>query len=388
MKRIYFLYTHPIQYFSPLQKKIEASGVCRSIVLYCEDTTSGYYDTEFGKKINWDIPLLSGYTHKFIANSGWARLGGFFRYSNWGIRRELHKDKCDILVVHGWSYATAIFAIIIARSRGIKVWLRGENPHNQEVQKSFINRLFKKVLLQYLLFPMVDQFLYIGTQNRKFYESYGVKSSHFIFFPYCVDNERFRNDKKRVADKPVLKRDAGIDPETIVFLFCGKLINKKNPMDLLQAFHKASQPGTALVFVGDGELYEELTNYARKYAMGKVLFPGFRNQTEVADFYLMADVFVLPSGTGETWGLVVNEAMNYQLALIVSDRVGSAVDLVRVGVNGYTFPVGDTRALAQLIKTIATDKEWMQVAGTASGEIVQLYSYDTIINNLRNALQV
>jgi len=61
VKKIKFLYTHPIQYFAPLHKQIQLANFCISEVLYCENTSNGYYDNEFKKTIKWDIPLLEGY---------------------------------------------------------------------------------------------------------------------------------------------------------------------------------------------------------------------------------------------------------------------------------------------------------------------------------------
>ena len=53
-------------------------------------------------------------------------------------------------------------------------------------------------------------------------------------------------------------------------------------------------------------------------------FAGFRNQSELPRYLAAADVLVLPSDAGETWGLVVNEAMACGLPAIVSRAAGCA----------------------------------------------------------------
>ena len=64
-------------------------------------------------------------------------------------------------------------------------------------------------------------------------------------------------------------------------------------------------------------------------------------------------MFVLPS-LMEPWGLVINEVMNAGRAVIVSDQVGAAADLVRDGDNGFVFPAGDADALSDcLLKTLS-----------------------------------
>lgn len=72
--------------------------------------------------------------------------------------------------------------------------------------------------------------------------------------------------------------------------------------------------------------------------------------------YEIASVFVLPSkGPGETWGLAVNEALANGKVVIVSDKCGCAADLVD-DTNGYTFPAGNTKVLANILQLILADK--------------------------------
>jgi hypothetical protein len=62
---------------------------------------------------------------------------------------------------------------------------------------------------------------------------------------------------------------------------------------------------------------------------------------------------VLPSDTGETWGLVVNEAMACGLPALVSDQVGCRQDLILENQTGWSFPCGNIDTLAQKLKDIA-----------------------------------
>ena len=68
---------------------------------------------------------------------------------------------------------------------------------------------------------------------------------------------------------------------------------------------------------------------------------GFQNQADLPRLYAAADVLVLPSGWGETWGLVVNEAMAVGTPCVVSDAVGCAPDLVEPGIDGEIYPATD-----------------------------------------------
>ena len=90
--------------------------------------------------------------------------------------------------------------------------------------------------------------------------------------------------------------------------------------------------------VGSGELEGTCHQQAERRGL-PVTFTGFLNQGEIADAYAAADALVLPSDSGETWGLVVNEAMACGLPAIVSDHVGCVADLVIHGQTGLIFPL-------------------------------------------------
>ena len=76
------------------------------------------------------------------------------------------------------------------------------------------------------------------------------------------------------------------------------------------------------------------------------------NQSELGRAYAAADCLALPSDWGETWGLVVNEALATGLPCVVSDRVGCAPDLITPGETGEVFAVGDVGALAAAIERV------------------------------------
>ncbi len=101
----------------------------------------------------------------------------------------------------------------------------------------------------------------------------------------------------------------------------------------------------------------------------------------------MADIFVLPSGVGETWGLVVNEAMCFSLPVITSDLVGCASDLVKSNENGYTFSVGDIDKLSEYLKELINNSKKRELFGKKSLEIVKNHSYENDIKGILECLK-
>jgi glycosyltransferase involved in cell wall biosynthesis len=119
------------------------------------------------------------------------------------------------------------------------------------------------------------------------------------------------------------------------------------------------------LLVGEGAQKSALARAAQQVE-GRIHFAGFVDQQTLPSYYSAADVLVLPSGMGETWGLVVNEAMAAGLAVVVSDLCGCAPDLVREEVNGYQFPCGDVAVLRERMHWFIANRSAIRAMGDAS----------------------
>jgi glycosyltransferase involved in cell wall biosynthesis len=81
-----------------------------------------------------------------------------------------------------------------------------------------------------------------------------------------------------------------------------------------------------------------------------VTFAGFLNQTEIPRAYAAADVMVMASDWGETWGLSANEALASGVPVIVSNKCGCAEDLSSATPGAQVFEMGDVKRLAEMIE--------------------------------------
>jgi glycosyltransferase involved in cell wall biosynthesis len=141
------------------------------------------------------------------------------------------------------------------------------------------------------------------------------------------------------------------------------------------------------LFVGDGEQRTELENRAQSIDRDSVRFIGFKSQTELPQFYDLCDVFVM-SSVEEPWGLVVNEAMNAGRAIISSDLVGCAADLVVDGVNGYLYKAGDVASLTAMLQRMLADPATCRAMGQQSLRIINHWSFEEDVSGLKAALQM
>ncbi|MCS7036225.1 MAG: glycosyltransferase family 4 protein [Saprospiraceae bacterium] len=392
MRRLVFLYSHPIQYFAPLSRLAHDDGTFDVWTLYCSrQGVEALPDAEFGQAVQWDIPILEGYRSVFLKNWRGARrpVGGFWSLIHPGVVEWLWKQPRGVLIVHGWGYFTHVLAIIAGKLLGYRIGLHGESNWRHEQLLPHWKRRLKRWLLGKGLFRFVDDFLYIGEENRQFYLQMGVPERRLIFTPYCVDNARFSSQRAALReDRAGLRHRLGLPENALVVLFSGKLIPKKRPLDLLEAFHRANVPNAVLVYVGEGALRADIEARARALGIAeRVRMAGFVNQSAIGQYYAAADVFVMCSGVGETWGLSTNEAMNFALPVLLSDLTGCAADLCRPGINGFVFPTGNVEALTERLHHLLTlPPEDCAAMGRASQAIVSTYCYETILENLKKAL--
>jgi glycosyltransferase involved in cell wall biosynthesis len=246
-------------------------------------------------------------------------------------------------------------------------------------------------LLHRVLVAQYSAILAIGSNNRRYYLDLGVAEDRIFPTPYCVDNERFASSAdawRRDPGRDALLPRFGLAPDRPTFLFSGKFVDKKRPTDIIQAVRRLVDAGSAnlqVLMVGDGPLREQLQRQAEGLP---VHFTGFLNQAEITSAYAAADCLVLPSDHGETWGLVVNEAMACGLPALVSSQVGSAIDLISPGVTGDTYPCGDVAALASLMARYSADPGHLEEMGQAAQVRVRSdYNFDRVVSGAMDALR-
>ncbi len=349
------------------------------------------FDTGFGKIIKWDTPLLEGYRYHFIRNYSWRKslTNHFFDLINPGVISTLIKDKSSVIIVNGWSYFSIILIIIFAKIKAKKIWLRAENPLNQELKKHPNLIFIKKIFLKGMLFKFIDRYLYIGTENKNFFKFYGAKESDLIFTPYAVDNTFFRERFEKLRErKHETKSEMGLPENCKVVLFVGKYIQKKRPLDLINAFIRIDLPNVYLIMVGEGSMrggMEKLINDSK--FSSNIVLTGFVNQSEISSYYSVADVFVMCSGIGETWGLAVNEAMNFQLPIVVTDICGCATDLVVDGKNGFKIADSDVGKLSESLNLLLGDDNFRSKASLESTRLIDEYSNKKVVMNLKAGME-
>jgi phosphatidylinositol alpha-mannosyltransferase len=150
-------------------------------------------------------------------------------------------------------------------------------------------------------------------------------------------------------------------------LFVGRHEPRKGLLDLLKAYRTLRKGGydCRLLVVGGGPQEREARRYVATRRLGGVEFLGRVSDAEKAQLFRTADVYVSPATGGESFGIVLLEAMAAGAPIVCSDIHGYK-GVVRRGREALLVPPRRPKALAGAIARILDDRELemaMRVAG-------------------------
>jgi len=231
-----------------------------------------------------------------------------------GIFRELRRLNPDVVLVHSWG------PLMIEPL----LWARLTRRHSvMWTESSARTGLFRDPVSMFIrrrLVALADTFVATGRLATQFIIDLGADPGRVV--RSCLPSALAETI---AASQPTSRRSA-VGSGTR-FLFIGRLVELKRPIQLAQAFIRAlpSLDGATLTFVGEGPLRDRLAEIAAAESNIRLLERA--EGESLAARYMEADVLVIPSER-EVWGLVVNEALAAGLYVVATNQVASAVELL------------------------------------------------------------
>lgn len=341
--------THPIQYRAPVYRALQQQyGVPVKVIYGSDFSVAGYYDPEFKSQFAWDTDLLSGYSHAFLSLVAAGGGRNYESVSARGLASAIRAAEPAVILLPGYSPLFLQLAWFHAWRSGKPILFRGETA-DQPQSTSPVKRQVRDHVLRHL-YRKCAKLLYIGQRSKEHFLRYGCPPEKLAFSPYCVDPSPFQTgEEERAGLRERARAELAINEGSTVLLFSGKISQRKGPdllVDAVKSLAPVERRDLVMVFLGNGEMMPEIAAAAARDPHVSVRFPGFRNQSELSRYFHAADLLVLPSRRLETWGLVVNEALQHGLPCVVSEAVGCGPDLVVPGSTGEVFKTGSFYDLA------------------------------------------
>src|SRR6266436_5738093 len=242
---------HPVQYMAPLFRRMAAAPQLNLQVAYCSlRGAQAAIDPDFATSVEWDVPLLEGYSWIAVPNKGSGK-ESFWGLNNPRLSNLIRDGKFDALLCFvGYVRASFWIARRAAKTAGA-AFLFGTDAHSLAPRDGKAWKVaFKKALWPFL-FRQADQVLVPSTGTFEMIRSLGIPEGKITLTPYTVDNDWWKA-QSALANREATRARLGAASRQPIILFCAKLQPWKRPTDLLQAFAAAGHECPILVGARQG----------------------------------------------------------------------------------------------------------------------------------------
>lgn len=299
------------------------------------------------------------------------------------LRQRPLKENYDLIFLTGWGDMRCLVFFALARLHKIPLVVDSDTPLLPNVSRW--KRMVKRLIYPHL-FRVPQLFLPAGNRQAAYLQHYKVPQHKIILEKMTVDVKGIQSYLRSYSDDVIknLRSELGIMPDDFVFLFVGRLIERKGVNELLRVFKDLPDPHLKLMIIGDGPLRDTVLKFALESE--SIIYGGWLEQEALLDAYARSDAFVLPAHW-EPWGLVINEALSAGKPVIVTSEVGCIDDLVINQNTGIIIPPHDITALHDAVLQLSQSTERYQQMSKACVSLISEWTLDHQATQVKKAWQ-
>jgi phosphatidylinositol alpha-mannosyltransferase len=299
-----------------------------------------------------------GYGFSVPANGSVGTMTVAPRYAK-QVREMLERERFDVLHFHE-PFVPFLSLVILRESQSINIATfhayAGWSPA-YEFGKRMLGRFAKRLHGRIAVSAAARHFV-----DRYFPGDYKV-------IPNGVDIHRL------ASAVPVAKYRDG----TLNILFVGRFESRKGAMYMLKAYRVLKKRGfkCRLLMIGSGPQEREIRRYIATRRLTGVELLGRVSDDDKASYFATADVFVSPATGGESFGIVLLEAMAAGTPIVCSDIHGYK-GVVRRDQQAILVPPKDVKALTEALARVLGDAELRAQMGAAGRARAPQFSWENI----------
>ncbi len=281
------------------------------------------------------------------------------------VAKQILKSNTDLIFIAGYVHLATVIALVGSIILQKSFVMHADEFNNSRPQSKLGTLAwFLRELLRKLIFKYSEGVLVCGRRGQETALLAGCAKDKIFDFPYVIDVDRMRKEAPDVLPQECI---ADLEEGALVIFFSGRMIPRKGLPTLLTALSgKPTSKKWALWIEGDGP---ELIGYkalAQKSGIqDHCRFLGFCQYDIHSWLIRSADIVVVPSLV-DTWGIVVDEAIQLGKAVISSDATGSGYDRIQNERNGFIFPAGDVLSLSNILVPLIDDQNQRELIGRAA----------------------
>lgn len=324
-----------------------------------------------GISFDWN-DSYSNFEAKFLSD-GYIQEQKF----NFEILKEIKKRKYDIIFMTNYYYKTELLAylkLIFCRT-----------PFVLEIDGGIVKKesRFLYALKRFLL-TKPKYYFSPSKSSDNFLLHYGadITKIHRYEFTSLWNREilgRVVDDTGKTGFKEALKL------KKVPLILCvARIIPLKGIDVLVEALNRINDEYQCLII---GEHSDEAYySFVKAKLNKKTKILSFKNKQELSQYYMAADIFVLPTYS-DVWGLVINEAMSKGLPTITTTGCVAGKELIRDGYNGYLTSPGERTLLKSALESLIKDSEKRTVFGENALKTIRKYTIENMAKNHKEFLK-
>ncbi len=298
----------------------------------------------------------------------------------------LENHNTAAVIVNGYNDLGRIRVMRWCRRNSVPCFLWGDANICAERLLPPAKKKLKQAFIRHVL-GYVSGCFGCGRYGVEYWEHYGANPDTVFVSPYEPDYTSIQQLSQEYVDSVARQHQLSSDRRRLIF--CGRLIPEKRPDLLVECFLAlaAERPKWDLVMLGDGPLKQSLVDRVPQELTERVIWIPFTNkQDEVSALYRSCDALVLPSDY-EPWALVINEGVAAGLAVVATNVVGAAVELVVDGDNGRLVPPDNQQTLTEALLDVTDPDKIDRMRAAAPDRLADWQRRGDPIAGFRKALE-
>lgn len=299
----------------------------------------------------------------------------FIHRKNLGVIKKINEIRPNVVFITQYNRFDTLFIIGLCLYRKIPFYLGPHELFNNTI--SFSLNLFLKIVYYKLVSFRSEGSITMGKFAVKFYNL--ISRKKVLNIPYSISLDRFS----------VTNRDSNNE---IVFLFCGRLIEFRNPLLVIKVFSKALknidiQRNLKLCISGEGPLENKCKALIDELGIGSKVewLDRIENWDQIPEIYSKIDILLaLQDYSG--WGMIIPEAMASQKAIISTNSMEASDSLIINGYNGYLVNVKNEEAILSAMMNYVNNPSEIELHGKRSKDIIKTLDIKNSVELFQNII--
>ena len=283
------------------------------------------------------------------------------------IEQIMETEKFDILHFHE-PWVPALSRQILARSRSVNI-----ATFHAKVPETIMSRTLALVITPYMQSVLKDlhELTAVSEPAAEYVSS--LTSRPITLIPNGIDLQRF-------ASAP---RQGLSSPKTILYI--GRLEHRKGVKYLLRAYALLAEQdeNVRLLIAGNGPERAKLEWFTSELRIPNVEFLGYVSDARKLELLASADLFCSPAIFGESFGIVLLEAMASNLPVVAGDNSGYASVMRELGALSLVNPK-DTAEFARRLSLLLNEPRLRALWQSWAHSYIRQFSYERIVGQYEN----